>query len=155
MRKIRPTVKNTSSVIHTLNITAQLNISIWNYCALQEQSHFQTIYTEETQKLWHKNYQLCDSKRYRPTYNMTVYAGTDRKCTTSAMTATDATVTGLTAKTENVGHKLYMDNSSPELFHDFTYWDNNCCGTVRPNRKMIATVLDRKWNWSRVTQNIG
>jgi len=49
-------------VIHELNTTAQLNISTWNYCACQ------TICTTGTFRLWHKNYRLCNSKRYRPTY---------------------------------------------------------------------------------------
>jgi hypothetical protein len=34
------------------------------------------------------------------------------------MSATDTTVTALTAGTKNVEHKLYIDNSSPELFDD-------------------------------------
>jgi hypothetical protein len=32
---------------------------------------------------------------------------------------TDATVTRLTARTENAGHRLYMYNSTPELCEDF------------------------------------
>jgi hypothetical protein len=45
---------------------------------------------------------------------MSEYLFQDRKC----VTATCATVAGLTTRIENVGHKLYMDNffSSPELF---------------------------------------
>jgi len=31
----------------------------------------------------------------------------------------DAAVTGLTARTENVGHKLYVENSPPELFDGY------------------------------------
>jgi hypothetical protein len=53
------------------------------------------------------------------------------------MTATHAIVTGLAARTEHVGHKLYMDSfvSSPALF-DILYTKTiNCCGTVRRNRK--------------------
>jgi hypothetical protein len=34
------------------------------------------------------------------------------------MTATNATVTGLPAKTKNLGHKLYVDNSSTAQFDD-------------------------------------
>jgi hypothetical protein len=51
---------------------------------------------------------------------MTVYLGKDRKLATPTMTATHATVTGLTGRIENLGHKLYMDSffSSPELFDD-------------------------------------
>jgi hypothetical protein len=60
-----------------------------------------------------KIYKLCNSKGY--TYNMSVYLGRDRKCTTSTVTATHATVSGLTIKFENLGHKLYMDNFSPLL----------------------------------------
>jgi hypothetical protein len=54
-----------------------------------------------------KIYKLCDSKGY--TY-MSVYLGRDRKHTTAAMTANHATVSGLTTRIENLGHKLYMDN---------------------------------------------
>jgi hypothetical protein len=55
-----------------------------------------------------KLYNLCDSKGY--TYNMTVYLGKDRKHVTSSMTATHANVSGLAARIEHVGHKLYVDN---------------------------------------------
>ena len=59
---------------------------------------------------------LCGSKGYGSTYNMSVHSGKDRKCITLWTRATDATVTELTARTENVGLKLYTDNSSPALF---------------------------------------
>jgi len=51
---------------------------------------------------------------------MMVYLGKDRKCTTTSMVATHATVAGLAARIEHVGHRLYMDNffSSPALFGD-------------------------------------
>ena len=55
-----------------------------------------------------KLYNLCDSKGY--TYNMTVYLGKDRKHVTPSMTATRANVSGLAARIEHVGHKLYVDN---------------------------------------------
>ena len=60
-----------------------------------------------------KLYKFCDSKVH--IYNMTVYAGKDRKHVTPSMTATHVTVTELTVRIENVGHTLYMDNilSSP------------------------------------------
>jgi hypothetical protein len=82
-----------------------------------------------------KPYKLCDSKGY--TYNTTVYLRKDRKRAIPSMAATCATVTGLTARIEHVGHKLYMDNfvSSPALFDDLHTKTENCCGTVRPNRK--------------------
>jgi hypothetical protein len=37
---------------------------------------------------------------------MNVYLDEERKCATPSMTVTRATVTGLTARTEHVGHKL-------------------------------------------------
>jgi len=63
-----------------------------------------------------KLYKLCDSKGY--TYNITVYLEKDRKHVTPSMTTTHATVTGLAARIEHLGHKLYMDNffSFPVLF---------------------------------------
>jgi hypothetical protein len=60
----------------------------------------------------HKNYRLCDSKRYRPTYNVTVYSDKERKHAAPLMTATDSAVTVLTVRNENVEHKLYTDSSS-------------------------------------------
>ena len=59
---------------------------------------------------------------------MSVYSGTDRKCTIP-LRATDATVTGLSAGTENVGLILYTDNSSPALFDNLCTQIINCCGT--------------------------
>jgi hypothetical protein len=48
--------------------------------------------------------------------NMTVYLGKDRELSLPLTLATDATVTTLTTKTKNVGNKLYMDNTYPDLF---------------------------------------
>jgi len=76
-------------------------------------------YTSKKHELFGiKLYKLCDSKGY--TCNMTVYLGKDRKRVTPSMTTTYATVTGLAARTEHLGHKLYKDNffSSPVLFDD-------------------------------------
>jgi hypothetical protein len=52
--------------------------------------------------------------------NVTVHLDKDRKCVTPSATVTHATVTGLTARTETVGHKLYTDTSfsSPASFAD-------------------------------------
>ena len=49
---------------------------------------------------------------------MTMYLGKGRKHATFSMTATYATVTGLAARIEHVGHKLYTENffSSPAIF---------------------------------------
>jgi len=68
---------------------------------------------------------------------MVVYLGKHRKRATPSMTATRATVTGLAARTEHLGHKLCMDNflSSPASFDCLHSKTINCCGTVTPNRK--------------------
>jgi hypothetical protein len=61
-----------------------------------------------------------------PTYYTAVYLGNDRKHATPQVTATDRNIIGLTAKNENAEHKLYIDNSSPELLDDLhteTMWD--------------------------------
>jgi hypothetical protein len=77
---------------------------------------------------------------------MTVYLGKDRKCATPAMTATHENVTGLTARIEYLGHKLYIDNffSSPALFDSLYTKAINCCGTVRPNRKGMLNNFEHK-----------
>jgi hypothetical protein len=47
---------------------------------------------------------------------MSVYLGKDRKRGTVTKTATHITVAGLTTRTENSEHKLYMDNYfSPDI----------------------------------------
>jgi hypothetical protein len=47
-----------------------------------------------------------------------MHLSTDRTHTTATMTTVTATVSGHTIRTENVGHKLYIENvlSSPDLF---------------------------------------
>ena len=82
-----------------------------------------------------KIFKLCDSTGY--TYDMKVYLGKDRQRTAQHVTATHATVTELTRKTEGRGYKLYKDSffSSPELFDDLVKKQIYCCGTVRPNRR--------------------
>jgi hypothetical protein len=74
-------------------------------------------------------------------YNMTVYSDRERKLATLSMTATDATVTGLTARTENVTQKLCMDSSSSALCDDVGTKRMNCCGAVRPNRRMMPKSI--------------
>jgi hypothetical protein len=76
---------------------------------------------------------------------MTVYLGKDRKLATPTMTATHATVTGLTGRIENLGHKLYSDSfiSSSELFDDLHNKAINCCGTVRQNRRGMPTDIQK------------
>jgi hypothetical protein len=105
---------------------------------------FQTVYTKETQTVWDKIYKLCDSKGY--TY-MSVYLGRDRNRATATITANHATVSGLTTKIENLGHKLYMDNVfSSDLSDDLHTKAINCCGTgtVRPNQKGMPSDFGRK-----------
>jgi hypothetical protein len=58
------------------------------------------------------------------------------------------TVNALTARLENVGHKLCMENffSSPELSDNLHTMKINCYGTVGPNKKGSQRILDRKFN---------
>jgi hypothetical protein len=63
---------------------------------------------------------------------------------TVAMTDICATVTKLSARTENVEHKLYMANSPPLLFHDLHSKIIKGCGTLRPNRKAMAKRFGQK-----------
>jgi hypothetical protein len=77
---------------------------------------------------------------------MTVYLGKERKHVTTTMTATHAAVTPLNkARSENLGHKLYMDNlfSSPDLSDDLHTKAINCHGTVRPNQKGMPRDFER------------
>ena len=68
---------------------------------------------------------------------------------TPSMTATRVTVTELTARIENVRHRLYMDSlfSSPS---DNLYTETiNCCRAVRPNRKEMLKNFGHKINLKR------
>ena len=77
-----------------------------------------------------KLYKLCGSKGY--TNNMTVYLAKTGNVTPS-MTATHASVSGLAASIEHVGHKLYMGSffSFPALFNNLHTKTINCYRTVR------------------------
>jgi len=77
---------------------------------------------------------------------MKVYLGKDRQRTAQHVTATHATVTELTRKTEGRGHKLYVDNffSSPELFDGLVKIQIYCCGWVRQNRRGMPQDLRPK-----------
>jgi hypothetical protein len=81
-----------------------------------------------------KIYKLCDSKRYM---HIQGYLGKGRICATATMTVTHATVSGLSTRTKNFGHKLYTNN----FFCSYDSSDNlymiaiNCCGIARPNEK--------------------
>jgi len=94
-------------------------------------------------------YKVCDYMGYA--YNITVYLHKDRKRVTPSMTATHATVTGLAARIEHVGHKLYTDNfvSSPALFDDLHTMTINYCGTVRPNRTGMSKNFGHKMKMKR------
>jgi hypothetical protein len=54
-------------------------------------------------------------------------------------------VTELTARIENMGHKLFMDNlfSFPGLYDDLMAKNINCCGIVRPNRKGMPKDFEK------------
>jgi len=67
------------------------------------------------------------------------------------MTATHANVTGLAARIEYVGHKLYMDSYflSSSSFDDLHTKAVNCCGTVRPNRNRMPKNFGHKVNMKR------
>jgi hypothetical protein len=63
-----------------------------------------------------KIYKLCNSGIH---IDMKGYFGKDKKCETGTVTATHATIAGLTTRTGNVGYKLYMDFSYyPDLFNN-------------------------------------
>jgi len=55
----------------------------------------QYTYIPKTDKQFGIKLELCNSKRYRPTHNMTVYLHKEGKCVMPSMTASDRTVTGL------------------------------------------------------------
>jgi hypothetical protein len=95
------------------------------YCSLTDHLAVDEIIVLFTGRVTFKQYILkihkqfgiklkpCDSKVY--TYSRTMHAGKDRKHVTPSMTAIHATVTELTARIKNVGHKVYMNSifSSP------------------------------------------
>jgi hypothetical protein len=72
------------------------------------------------------------------------------------MTATFANMTGLAARIEHVGHKLYMDSffSSSLSFDDLHTEAMNRCGTVRPNRKGMPKNFGYKVNMKGGDLNI-
>jgi len=94
-----------------------------------------------------KLYKLCDSKLY--TNNITVCACKDRKRVTTSMTATHVTVTELTARIENVQHKLYMDNLFSFPLDNLHTKTINCRRAVRPNRKGMLKNFGYKINLKR------
>jgi len=62
------------------------------------------------------------------------------------VTASHATVTEGAARIENMGHKLYVDiiissRALSDVLHTKTV---NCCGTVRPNRKLMHKNFGHK-----------
>jgi tetrahydromethanopterin S-methyltransferase subunit E len=79
-------------------------------------------------------------------YIITVSLGKDIKHATCSRTATHANVTGLTASSENVGHKLYMDNlfSSLALIEDLHTKTINCCVTISSNRNWMLKNFGQK-----------
>jgi hypothetical protein len=84
---------------------------------------------------------------------MTVYLGKERKCASPLMTATDDSLTRPSTRNENVGHKFYMDQSSPCLF------DGSCTNRVRmlkPKREgMLKSIGQRmKVNCSNLENRV-
>ena len=77
---------------------------------------------------------------------MSMYFGKEKQRASPSMTATYATVTRLTARLENVRHKLNTDNlfSSPVLYDDLRTMAINCCRTATPNRKGMLKPGDMK-----------
>jgi hypothetical protein len=69
---------------------------------------------------------------------MPMYSGKERKCVPPSMTTTDETITILTVRTENVGHKLYMDSSFLQLFDDLH------TETVRSDRQLMPKRIGQK-----------
>jgi hypothetical protein len=111
---------------------------IWNYGGIQRQQSFlNIIYWRKTKLLAQKleaDYKLCDSQQYRSTYITTEYwAKTVNVWLTPRSYC--ATVTRLTARTKNVGHNMYMDNSPPDLFDDL------CTDTI--NKQSVILW----WEW--------
>jgi hypothetical protein len=68
---------------------------------------------------------------------MTVNLGKDRRCAFPSLPATHASVTGLAATIEHVGHNLYMDSffSYPALFDNLNSKTINCCGLLEQIEK--------------------
>ena len=68
------------STIHKLNITAQMNtLHLKLLCCWKAKSFSSNIYQRNT-KCLAENYKLCDCKRYRPTFNMTVLREKQQTC---------------------------------------------------------------------------
>jgi len=65
------------------------------------------------------------------------------------MTATRATVTELTARIENVRHKLYMDSLFSTPSDNLQTKPINSCRTVRPNREEMMKNFGHKINLKR------
>jgi hypothetical protein len=89
---------------------------------------------------------------------MSVYLGRDRKHATATVTANHTTVSGLTTRIENLGHKLYLNNvfSSPDLYDNLHAKVTNCCGSVRPNRKGMPSDFGRKFGlkWGHIKTRV-
>jgi hypothetical protein len=76
---------------------------------------------------------------------MLVYLDTDSKHVTATMTTVHASVSGLPTRIVNLEYKFYMDNFfSPDLFDNlYTNTIINCCGTYRPNKKLMPSNFGR------------
>jgi hypothetical protein len=81
-------------------------------------SFFNKTYQRNT-KFGTKVYKLCDSKGY--TQNLSAYLGNERKCVTATMRKGHATVSELSMRIGNLGHKLYTDNFFIPIYLMITY----------------------------------
>jgi len=88
-------------------------------------------------------------------YNLTAYFDKNMKCVTQSITVTHGTVTGITAMTENVCHKLYIDNFFHLQHHDLCTKTVTSYGTLRPNRKGICKNFGQKVKLKRGDKDQG
>jgi hypothetical protein len=77
---------------------------------------------------------------------MKVYLGKQREDAAGDVTAIHGAVLQLVRRTENKGHKLYVDNyfSSPRLFDDLHNRRIGSCGTVHHTKKEMPSNFGPK-----------
>jgi hypothetical protein len=131
-------------------------LNIWPLTKLlfcsKEGSFSNNTYPKKHKRFRIKIYKLSDKTGY--TYDMKVYVGKARLRRVQDLTISRATVTELTKKVQERGHKLYMGNffTSPRIFEDLAMTKIYCCGTLRPNRKGMPQDLGpRKMKLKRAT----
>jgi hypothetical protein len=113
---------NVTSYWPTENLVADETIVLF------KQSHFQIVYTKETQKVWGQNLRT-----------LRVHLGKDRQHTSSSMTATHMTARLWKYGTQTIHWQLCF--ISCVIWH-FTYQDNYC-ENVGWNRKQMPKILGK------------